>query len=315
MRHQVLAALLIAVPISALFPSLAQAQEQPFEMKEKIVYSRVGDRDLLLDAFVPNQEGAHPAILVVHGGAWRMGNRKQLRGYAKSLAELGFVCFAIDYRLAPDYKFPAQIEDCRAAVKWIREHAGDYKVDPSRLGAIGYSAGGHLVSLLATTGEPPSDENGQVDTRIQVCVAGGAPTDFRWFPDNGKWAEYWMGGDLKTEKEKFHDASSAAFADGEDAPIFFFNGTADRVVPLVWTKKCYDALKEAGVKTELYTIEGASHMEAAANPAALAKGYEFLQSVLLANDSDDRDGPPAASDLAIDQAVDTVVEKEEAETE
>ena len=315
MRHQILAALVIAVSFSALLPSLTQAQEQPFELKEKIVYSKVGDRDLLLDAFVPTQEGTHPAILVVHGGAWRMGNRMQLRGYAKSLAELGFVCFAIDYRLAPDHKFPAQIEDCRAAVKWIREHAQDYKVDPNRLGAIGYSAGGHLVSLLATTGEPPSDENGQVDTRIQVCVAGGAPTDFRWFPDNGKWAEYWMGGDLETEKEKFHDASSAAFADGEDPPIFFFNGTADRVVPLVWTKRCYDALKEAGVKTELYTIEDANHMQAAANRDALAKGYEFLQSVLLDKDVDEREASPETSDLAVDQSVEAVVETEEAETE
>ena len=242
--------------LSLLYCGLALG-ELDFTVREKITYSKVGDRELLLDAFIPNDEGEHPAVLVVHGGAWRSGNRKQLRAYATALAERCFVCFAIDYRLAPKHKFPAQIEDCRAAVKWIRENASKYKVNPERLGAIGYSAGGHLVSLLATTGQPPSDENGNVDTRIQVAAAGGAPTDFRWFPDNGRWAEFWMGGDLSTKKAKFQAASAAAFVDASDAPLFFFNGSADELVPEAWTKACYFELKSAGVKTEFYSIPNA----------------------------------------------------------
>jgi acetyl esterase/lipase len=258
----------------------AYGAELEFDVHEEIVYSKVGDRDLLLDAFVPKEAGAHPGVLVVHGGAWRSGNRKQLRGYATALTKMGFVCFAIDYRLAPAHKFPAQIEDCRAAVKWIRTHADEYNVNAEKLGAIGYSAGGHLVSLLATTGEAATEENGNVDTRIQVCVAGGAPTDFRWFPDNGKWAEYWMGGDLNTVPDRFREASSAAFADADDAPVFFFNGTDDRLVPLTWTKQCFEALKTAGVKTEMHIIEGAGHMQAAANTEALEKAYAFLKREL-----------------------------------
>ncbi len=256
------------------------AKEHEVERKEKIVYSKVGDRELLLDAFLPNVDRPSPAILVVHGGAWKGGNRKQLRGYASALAKRGFVCFAIDYRLAPKHKFPAQIEDCRSAVKWIREHAEEYKVDPNRLGAIGYSAGGHLVSLLGTTGEEPNDENGHVDTRLQAVAAGGAPTDFRTFPDNGKWAKYLMGGDLDEVPELFKQASSAAFADKDDAPMFFFNGTKDRTVPLPWSMSCYNALKEAGVRTEMHKIEDAGHMRAAANPDALMKAYEFLEAEL-----------------------------------
>ena len=126
------------------------ATESEFDVREKIVYSTVADRELLLDAFVPKDDGLHPAVLVVHGGAWRSGDRKQLRGYANALAKRGFVCFAIDYRLAPKDKFPAQIEDCREAVKWIRANSAVYHVDPGKLGAIGYSAGGHLVCLLGT---------------------------------------------------------------------------------------------------------------------------------------------------------------------
>jgi acetyl esterase/lipase len=237
----------------------------------------------VLDAFVPKGDGLHPAVLVVHGGAWRSGDRKQLRGYANALAKRGFVCFAIDYRLAPKDKFPAQIEDCREAVKWIRANSAEYNVDPNKLGAIGYSAGGHLVCLLATTGEAPSKKNGNVDTRIQAVAAGGAPTDFRAFPDNGKWAEYWMGGDLKTHADRFHAASATAFVDKDDPPVFFFNGTDDKLVPIEWSKSCFAALKAKGVKTEMHTIEGAGHLTAAMNPVALDKAYSFLQKELQAD--------------------------------
>lgn len=259
----------------------ADPTESEIEVREKIVYSTVEDRELLLDAFVPQAEGKCPAVLVVHGGAWRSGDRLQLRSYASSLAKRGFVCFAIDYRLAPQHKFPAQIEDCRAAIMWIRANAADYRVDKERLGAIGYSAGGHLVCLLATTGEPPSEKNGNVDTRIKAAAAGGAPTDFRSFPDNGKWAEYWMGGDLKTQPTLFRDASATVFVDKDDAPVFFFNGDADKVVPIAWSKSCFEALKEKGVRTEMHTVEGAGHLEAAKDQAALEKAYKFLEVELL----------------------------------
>lgn len=275
-RSSISAGACTLVLVSSLF-----ADEPAYEMKEKIVYSTVGDRELLLDAFVPNTDGPHPAVLIVHGGAWRGGNRRQLRAYAQSLSSRGFACFAIDYRLAPQHKFPAQIDDCRSAVKWIRANAEEYKVDPSRLGAIGYSAGGHLVSLLGTTGEAPSEENGNVDTRLQAVAAGGAPTDFRSFPDNGKWAVYLMGGDLDEVPDKFRDASSVAFVDANDAPMFFFNGTKDELVPVKWTKQCFDALKEAGVKTEMYEVEGVGHLRAAGDRKALGKAYAFLEAELL----------------------------------
>lgn len=256
--------------------------ETPIKVQQEVCYSTVDSRKLLCDIYQPEGEELRPAVLVVHGGAWRSGNRKQLRGYADALAKRGFVCFAIDYRLAPKHKFPAQIDDCRTAVKWIRKNAKTYNVDPTRLGAIGYSAGGHLVTLLGTTGEGPSKDNGDVDTRLQAVAAGGAPTDFRFFPDNGKWAEYWMGGDLKTAPENFKAASAAAFADKEDAPTFFFNGTADQLVPLLWTKSAHEALKQAGVATEMHIIDGANHMQAAMNKEALLKAYDFLTEQLKA---------------------------------
>lgn len=268
----------LALPVSPASP--LPADDAKFELKEKIVYSKVGDRELLLDAYLPTDDGPHPAVLVVHGGAWKSGNRRQLASYATSLAKKKIVCFAIDYRLAPEHKFPSQIDDCREAVKWVRKNAADYKVDSAKLGAIGYSAGGHLVCLLGTTGEAPSEANGHVDTRLQAIAAGGAPTDFRAFPDDGKWASYWMGGDLKTVPEKFHAASAPAFADENDPPVFFFNGTADELVPVKWSMSCHDALKEKGVKVEMHQIEGAGHIQAAMNQDALQKAYDFLHREL-----------------------------------
>ena len=278
---QILVALSLLAPLEhAGQPVQLDFTSGKFDSHYGVEYASIGDASLKLDAFIPKCDGEHPAVLVVHGGSWKSGNRMQLRSYATALANMGMSCFCIDYRLAPEHKFPAQIDDCRTAVKWIRRHAEQYKVDAERVGAIGYSAGGHLVSLLATTGKPPSEENGKVDTRIRAAAAGGAPTDFREFDDNGKWAEYWMGGDLDTVPEKFHQASSVAFVDPNDAPTFFFNGTADDLVSVEWSKECHDALKEAGVKTEMHLVEGAGHISAAMNPDAILAACKFLKSEL-----------------------------------
>ena len=117
-----------------LNPSFAQEKttEPEYRLIEGIVFSEVGDQVLRLDAFVPKAEQLKklPAVMVIFGGGWARGNRRQLRRYAIELAKRGFVCFAIEYRLAPAHKFPAQIEDCRNAVKWIRKNAAQYRVDP-----------------------------------------------------------------------------------------------------------------------------------------------------------------------------------------
>lgn len=263
----------------------AVASEPPefsVQVREDVVYGRAGERELLLDAFLPEVEGPVPAVIVIHGGAWRSGNRRQLRGYADSLAKRGMACFAIDYRLAPDHKFPAQIDDCRMAVRWVRRNAAEYKVDSERLGAIGYSAGGHLAALLGTTGKPAAEDPEKLDTRLQAVVAGGAPTEFRLMPDGGKWAEYWMGGDQKEVPEKFEAASPTAFVDEKDPPFFFFNGTDDKLVPLIWSMACHTALRGAGVRSEVYRIEGAGHMEAALNREALRRSVTFLATELQA---------------------------------
>ena len=266
---------IIAVICISMCAGYAPAAE--IETRKNITYAEPGGTKLQLDAYLPKAEGTYPAVLCIHGGAWKKGSRNAMRDYATALANRGMACFTISYRLAPQHKFPAQIDDCRSAVLWVREHAADYKVNPEKIGAIGFSAGGHLTALLATTG---SVEGGR-DTRIQAAAAGGAPTDFRVMPmDNGRWARYWMGGDFSEVPEKFHAASPTAFVDKDDPPIIFFNGTADKTVPLRWTEPCYDALKRAGVKTELFKVEGAGHGQTKGNPKAKEAAFSFLEREL-----------------------------------
>ncbi len=264
------------------------ATEHRFDQDRDIVYKEIAGKKLRLNAFVPKGDGPFPGVLVVHGGAWRAGSRTQLTMYAKSLARRGFSCFSVDYRLAPKHKSPAQIEDCRDAVRWIRQNAAKHKTDSNRIGAIGYSAGGHLVSLLATTGLSKADDPKGIGTRIAVAVAGGAPTDFRPTRENSKALSFWLGGSRKNKPQIYHSASPTAFVDKDDAPVFFFNGSTDMFVPVKTHRTIgyagptalHSALKEAGVETDLHIIKGAGHFLAIFNKTALDGGYAFLDKYL-----------------------------------
>lgn len=252
-------------------PAVAEKVAEPkFKVESNIVYSKAGGKELLLDAYVPTGKGPFPAILVIHGGAWRSGNKAQLMRYAQMLAARGYSAFAINYRLAPDHQYPAQIEDCRAAVKWIRDHASKYKVDPDRVGAIGYSAGGHLASLLAVEGDI------HPECRIQAAVAGGAPVDFRNLATTSKAVRDLIGGTKEEKAKEYADASPATHVNKGDAPIFFYHGTADELVGVENVEKMVGALKDVEVTAELYLVKDAKHVPAAMNLAAVEEAIKFF---------------------------------------
>tara|TARA_Y100001934_G_scaffold36990_1_gene42692 strand:+ start:1798 stop:3555 length:1758 start_codon:yes stop_codon:yes gene_type:complete len=280
--------LIVAVILLLGIVTEALANEQRFDRTLDIIYKKIDGKKLRLNAYVPKGDGLFPAVLVVHGGAWRTGSRTQLTMYAKSLARRGFACFSIDYRLAPRHKSPAQIEDCRDAVRWIRQHAKEYRVDSEHIGAIGYSAGGHLVSLLATTGLSKMEDPKGVGTKITAAVAGGAPTDFRPARENSRALSYWLGGRRRDKPAIYEAASPAAFADRKDAPVFFYNGSADVLVPVKTHRTLgyagptalHSALKKVGVETDLHVIQGAGHFLAIFNKPALESSFAFLEKHL-----------------------------------
>ncbi len=246
------------------------------------------DRDgvsLKADVYVPRGDGPFPGVLVVHGGAWRMGTRYQLAGVAKMLAEHGLTAVAISYRLAPEFKFPAQIEDCKAAVRWMRTEAAKWKIDPEHIGGFGYSAGAHLVSLLGTTCpddglEGVDDPTRQPSTRLQAVAAGGAPCDFRPLPPEVDGLAFWLGGTQAQLPDQYRKASPAAFVSADDPPFFFFHGETDQLVPLDSPTHMCTNLKAAGVPAELYVVPKLGHMACARDKDAVARAVEFLAAHL-----------------------------------
>ncbi|HEV3142959.1 MAG TPA: alpha/beta hydrolase, partial [Gemmataceae bacterium] len=176
---------IIAVLALVLAPNLIGAQEKKADIlvERDLVYGKGGDADLKLDLAMP-RDGTGPflAIVCVHGGGWKSGKRQDLGKTIEGMAARGYVAVTVSYRFSPAAKFPAQIEDCKAAVRWLRANAKKYRVNPERIGAFGYSAGGHLACLLGTTdkndGLEGSGGNPDQSSRVQAVVSYFGPTDF-----------------------------------------------------------------------------------------------------------------------------------------
>jgi pectinesterase len=126
--------------------------------REDVVYATAGETELRLDLYQPAGDGPFPAVLVVHGGGWDSGDRTMERPFAKRLAAAGFVTVPVSYRLGPAGRFPAALHDLKSAVRWLRAHAAELSIDPDAIGAVGGSAGGHLVALLGATNDIPRFE-------------------------------------------------------------------------------------------------------------------------------------------------------------
>jgi len=256
----------------------ASAQASEYDSHFGEVYTERESGPLKADLYVPRGEGPHPGVLVVHGGAWHMGTRAQLSGVAQTLAQNGFTAVAISYRLAPAHKFPAQIEDCQEAVRWMRNNAERLKIDPERIAGFGYSAGAQLVALLGTTGVPVAlegvDETGPV--RLQAVVGGGAPCDFRQFPLEAQWLSFWLGGPRSQFHEQYLNASPAAFVSADSPPMFFFHGETDNLVPVDSPQAMCRQLQAAGVPAELYIVPHVGHVFAMLDQGAITKSIEFL---------------------------------------
>ena len=133
---------------------VARGAEPPKTTTEQdIVYTKAGSAELKLDLVRPAEgDGPFPAVVVIHGGAWRQGNKADVRPILPQFAQRGYVAISPQYRFCPKDAFPAQVHDVKAAVRWLKANAKKYKVDPERIGAIGFSAGGHLALMLGLTG-------------------------------------------------------------------------------------------------------------------------------------------------------------------
>ena len=208
-------------------------------------------QQLKADVYVPDGVGIFPGVLMVHGGGWVAGERSIMNPLCERLARRGYVVVNIDYRLAPQFHYPAQIEDLREAVRWMRANAASLKLEPGHIGAWGYSAGAHLVALLGTDGEGPA-------TRVEAVVAGGLPSNLSDFP-HGPRVEALMGMSRDADPAAWAQASPFNLASAGDAPMFIYHGTWDTTVSVEQAEKMKTALEAAGVPVELYLLHGSGH--------------------------------------------------------
>ncbi|HTU24568.1 MAG TPA: alpha/beta hydrolase [Pirellulales bacterium] len=263
---------------------LANAERKYIEQHD-VLYATAAEQPLRCDVYVPAGEGPFPGVLLVHGGAWMSGNKGHMSRIGAALAEHGYTACSIDYRLAPKHLFPAQIDDCKTAVRWFRAHANLYKLDPAHLGGYGYSAGGQLVALLAVTDADDGLEGADApadapSTRLQCAVAGGASCDFRSLPaDSGRLA-YWLGGSRAEKPQLYTQASPLNFVTADDPPSFFFHGETDGLVPLASPRRMVEQLSASRVPAVLHTVAGAGHIDAFFNVEAMTAAIGFLDRYL-----------------------------------
>lgn len=213
--------------------------------------------ELKADVYQPEGAGPFPAVVLVHGGGWVIGVREEMLLIAQALAKRGYVVINISYRLAPDSIFPAHLRDLQQAVRWMRNNVAEYRIDGRRIGAWGYSAGGELVSLLATLS--PGDPNYLEGTRLQAVVSGGTPADLRKSVNNPT-VEAYIGQKLEEAPERYRQASPLVFVSADDPPMFLYHGTWDWMISPQNSRQMKQALDQAQVPAELYLLHGGGHI-------------------------------------------------------
>lgn len=236
------------------------------KVERDIVYASVGGKDLTLDVCAPEKTtGKLPVIVWVHGGAWQAGSKD--RAPAASLATRGYAVVSINYRLSNEATFPAQIFDCKAAIRWVRANAAKYNFDADHIGAAGASAGGHLVALLGTSGGVKELEGNEgharFSSRVQAVVDFFGPTDFLKMggshdgPDSPE--SKLIGGPIQGNKEKVERANPITYIGPGAPPFLIVHGDEDETVPISQSLLLTEALKKAGVDVTFEVAKGKSH--------------------------------------------------------
>ena len=226
-----------------------------------------------LDLYLPAGVERPPLAVWVHGGAWRAGSKENVRGVVP-LLEAKLAVASINYRLSQHAVFPAQLEDCKAAIRYLRANAEKHGHDADRIVVWGASAGGHLVSLLGTTGHMREFDVGEhmdVSSRVQAVCSWFGPSDFLQMDEQARGRgrlrhndpnspeSRLIGGPIRENPEKARRASPITYIAPDAPPFLLMHGDRDFVVPLGQSKLLHEALKEGGVQSTLVVVEGGGH--------------------------------------------------------
>jgi alpha-L-fucosidase 2 len=229
------------------------------EEKLDLTYGTAAGEELKLDLSVPEGPGPFPVCILVHGGGFEKGDKqKQPKHWFAPLSEAGYAWVSINYRLAPAHKYPGSVEDVETSIRWVKAHASEYRIDPSRIVLIGESAGGYLVNKVGTMN--------QEETRVAAVVSfyGAADLLFRLKSSNGKpsiaFSNYFgVTEDNEATRKFLVEASPVTHVRPGLPPFLLIHGNKDDRVPYEQSVNFYAKLKAAGVPAEFITIEGGGH--------------------------------------------------------
>ena len=304
-RFTVILTLGLAVPVAC--PARAQepgakakAQRPPLpegvKTERDLAYGPHKERNTL-DLFIPTEgEAPRPLVIWIHGGAWRGGSKDGGPRPAMQLLRRGYAVASINYRLSQHAPFPAQIEDCKAAVRFLRANAAKYGLDPDHFGVWGGSAGGHLVALLGTSGDVKELEgdgsNSGVSSRVQavcdifgpanlltIAAQSGPDSTLRHdAPDSPE--SLLLGGPILERKDAARRASPVTYITRDDPPFLILHGDRDTTVPVGQSRELHTALQKAGVDSSLMIIPGAGHGPEILTPETLRAVVTFFDEHL-----------------------------------
>jgi acetyl esterase/lipase len=245
----------------------------PVEVKRDVHYDTIGGQKLYLDVAMPKGGGPYPCVAAFHGGAWMLGSRRELSvgtraapSIIEQVAARGYVVASVGYRLAPKHPFPAQIEDARAAVRFLRARAKDYRIDRDKFASAGFSAGGHLALLLGlASGVKDWKVGGNLDesAKVQCVVDFFGPTDLTLYAGSPGIVDSYLvpvfGKGCKTDPDVLKKASPITYVSKGAPPTLMIHGNFDFIVPVVHSEKLLKKLKDDGVTAELVTVSGEGH--------------------------------------------------------
>jgi acetyl esterase/lipase len=268
------------------FTSFAQDARLPqqrlpegFAAKRNVEYVPGGGARRLLDVYYPEKtDKPVPLVVWIHGGAWSAGTKD--RTPALPLLEKGFAVASVTYRFSQDAVFPAQIEDCKSAIRWLRKNAATMNINPDKIGVWGGSAGGHLVAMLGVSGDVKEWEKGEnldQSSRVQAVCDWFGPSNLLTFgpqggndrpkgqrpfpatdaPDSPEGRL--IGGAVPENKEKAKAASPTTYVTKDDAPFLIIHGDKDPLVPAAQSTELHELLEKTGVPTKLIILQGAGH--------------------------------------------------------
>ena len=253
-------------------PEIRIVKDQPSgKVKEtrNLVYCNIGIHQLHIDAFVPSKHLAKtPAILIIHGGGWRTGNRIQHIPLAQHLAAAGYASFTVEYRLSTVALYPAAVYDIKAALRWMRSNAAKFNIDTAKISVLGFSAGGELAAFVGATANDRKYEDANCNTgyssSVQAIIDIDGTLSFV-HPDSGEGDDsrsisagtYWFGYSKKDNPALWLDASPLTHVNNNTAPILFINSSVEMMH--AGRDDFRKVLDEKKIYSEVHTFEKAPH--------------------------------------------------------